>query len=130
MSPKIVVYQLRSKFVDQREDVPEDARQVVYYTLAVGHHVGVMDCFSSQVEIPLDEYMAWLQKLPEGPARTKLEGAVRWGEIEINASHVDMLLPLFGAAPTDGPGWNRDLVQCLNSIEQEPALYLMLRKIA
>ncbi len=128
MSPKIVVYQLRSKFVNQREDVPEDARQVVYYTLAVGHHVGVMDCFTSQMEIPLDEYTAWLQKLPEGPARTKLEGAVRWSEIEVNASHVQMLLPLFEAGQVEGLSWTQSFVQCLKSIQQEPALYLMLRK--
>ena len=130
MSPKIVVYQLRSKFVNQREDVPEKARQVVYYTLAVGHHVGVMDCFSSQLDIPLDEYTDWLQTLPEGPARTKLEGAIRWGEIEVNVSHLEMLLPLFEAAQADGPRWSRDLLQCLNGIQQEPALYLMLRKVA
>lgn len=130
MSVKIVVYQLRSKFVNQREDVPEDARQVVYYTLAVGHHVGVMDCFSSQMEIPLDEYTSWLQTLPEGAARSKLEGVVRWSEIEVNVSHVEMLLTLFEAAQADGPSWTRDIVQCLNSIKQETALYLMLKKIA
>lgn len=129
MSPKIVVYQLRSKFVNQREDVPEAARQVVYYTLAVGHHVGVMDCFSSQVEIPVDEFTVWVESLPEGPARTKLEGVVRWSEIEVNSSHVEMLLPLFEAAQADGPSWNREFVQCLNSIKQEPALYLMLREV-
>ncbi|HEX6035530.1 MAG TPA: formate hydrogenlyase maturation protein HycH [Anaerolineales bacterium] len=130
MFTKIVVYQLRSKFVNQREDVPEDARQVVYYTLAVGHHVGVMDCFSSQVEIPLDEYKAWVQGLPEGPARTKLEGVVRWSEIEVNSSHVEMLLPLFEAAQVHGPSWRRDFNQCLHDIKREPALYLMLRKVA
>ena len=130
MNPKIVVYQLRSKFVNQREDVPEDARQVVYYTLAVGHHVGVMDCFSKQMEIPLDEYTTWLQNLPEGPARTKLEGAVRWSEIEVNVSHVEMLLPLFETTQADGPSWSQDLLQCLNGIKQESALYLMLRKVA
>ena len=130
MTPKISVYQLRSKFVNKREDVPEDARQVVYYTLAVGHHVGVMDCFSSQVDIPLDEYAAWVRNQPEGPARTKLEGAIRWGEIEVNLSHVGMLLPLFEAAPVEGPGWTRDFVQCLHDIQHEPALYLMVRKVA
>jgi hydrogenase-4 component J len=130
MTSKITIYQLRSKFVNKREDVPEDARQVVYYTLAVGHHVGVMDCFSSQVEIPLDEYAAWVQSQPEGPARTKLEGALRWGEIEVNLSHVGMLLPLFEAAPATGPGWTRDFVQCLRDIQHEPALYLMVRKVA
>ena len=129
MVPRIVVYQLRSKFVNQREDVPEDARQVVYYTLAVGHHVGVMDCFSSQMEIPLDEYISWVQTLPEGPARTKLEGAIRWSEIEVNSSHFQMLHPLFEAAPVNGPNWTRDFIQCLNAIRQEPALYLMLRKM-
>lgn len=129
MNSKIVIYQLRSKFVNQREDVPEEARQVVYYTLAVGHHVGVMDCFSSQMEIPLDEYASWVQSLPEGPARTKLEGAIRWSEIEVNSSHVQMLLPLFEAAQADGPSWSREFVQCLNGIKQEPALYLMLRKV-
>ena len=129
MSSKIVVYQLRSKFVNQREDVPEDARQVVYYTLAVGHHVGVMDCFSSRMEIPLDEYTSWVQTLPEGPARTKLEGAIRWSEIEVNSSHVRMLHALFEGAPVNGPSWTRDFIQCLNAIRQEPALYLMLRKV-
>jgi hypothetical protein len=130
MAPKISVYQLRTKFVNQREDVPEDARQVVYYTLAVGHHVGVMDCFSSQVDIPLDEYAAWVQNLPEGPARTKLEGVVRWGEIEVNLSHVGMLLPLFEAAQAEGSGWTRDFVRCLHDIQKESAMYLMVRKVA
>ena len=39
MSAWIAIYQLHSKFVNQRQDVPEDARQIVYYSLAVGHHV-------------------------------------------------------------------------------------------
>ena len=129
MTPKICVYQLRSKFVNERTDVPEEARQVVYYTMAVGHHVGVMDCFSNQIEIPLDEYAAWVQSLPEGPARTKLEGALRWGEIEVNLSHVVMLLPLFEEEQVVGPDWSREFVQCLHSIQHEPALYLMLRKV-
>lgn len=130
MSPMISVYQLRSKFVNRREDVPDDARQVVYYTLAVGHHVGVMDCFSSQVDIPLDEFTDWVAGLPEGPARTKLEGALRWGEIEVNLSHVDMLLPHFAAAQNGGPAWAGKFAECLTGIQQEPAMYLMVRKIA
>ena len=129
MSTKISVYQLHSKFVNQRADVPEDARQIVYYTLAVGHHAGVMDCFSSEVEIPLDEYVAWVQSLPDGPARTKLEGAIRWGEIEVNQTHLGMLLPLFETAQVKGPAWMRALVECLQSIQQESAMYLMMRKV-
>lgn len=130
MVSKVAVYQLRGKFVNQREDVPDDARQVVYYTLAVGHHVGVIDCFSSQVEIPLDEYTAWVQSLAEGPARTKLEGVLHWGEIEVNQTHLAMLLPLFETAQIDLPGWRLEFSHCLRSIEQEPALYLMVRKVA
>lgn len=127
MASKIAVYQLRSKFVNRREDVPEDARQIVYYTMAVGHHVGVMDCFSAQMEMPLDEFAAWLQTLPESPGRKKLEGAVRWGEIEINQTHLGMLVPLFEVG---GPGWTREFLQCLDAIRRESALYLMLRKLA
>jgi hypothetical protein len=41
-----------------------------------------------------------------------------------------MLLPLFEAAPVEGPGWTRDFVQCLRDIQHEPALYLMVRKVA
>lgn len=130
MTPKIIIYQLRTKFVNQREDVPEDAKQVVYYTLAVGHHVGVMDLFSNRLEIPLEEFAAWVQSQPEGPARTKLEGALRWGEIEVNQSHVRMLLPLLEAAPAEGPGWTREFVECLNAVRQESAMYLMVRKVA
>ena len=130
MTPKIIIYQLRTKFVNQREDVPEDAKQVVYYTLAVGHHVGVMDLFSSRLEIPLEEFAAWVQSQPEGPARTKLEGALRWGEIEVNQSHVGMLLPLLEAAQAEGPGWTREFVECLNAVRQESAMYLMVRKVA
>ena len=134
MSARVAIYQLHTKFVNQREDIPEDARQVVYYALAVGHHVGVMDCFSSLVEIPLEEFRDWVEKLPEGPGRTKLEGVLRFGEIEINRSHVNILQPLVvdtdGIHITQRPGWVATLAQCLQGIRQEPALYLMVRKHA
>jgi hydrogenase-4 component J len=127
MSAKVAVYQLSHKFINRREDIPENARQVVYYALAVGHHVGVMDCFSSLVEIPLEEFAGWLDRQPEGPGRTKLDGIMTWGEIEINRSHVSLLMPLLEASQAEAL-WVKTLVQCLQSIIQEPALYLMLRK--
>lgn len=128
MSARVAVYQLSHKFINRREDVPENARQVVYYALAVGHHVGVMDCFSSLVEIPLEEFCDWLESLPEGPGKSKLEGVVKWGEIEINRSHVAQLMPLLETCNTTH--WTRTLLQSLQSIIQEPALYLMVRKYA
>jgi hypothetical protein len=79
MTARVVFYQLRTRFVNLRVYIPEEARQVVYYSLAVGHHVGVMDCFSRLVEVPLENFLEWLQTLPAGPARSKLEGVLAWG---------------------------------------------------
>ena len=129
MSAKVVVHQLSHKFINKREDVPESAQQVVYYALAVGHHVGVMDCFSTLVEIPFDEYCTWVESLPEGPGRMKLTGVLKWGEIEINRSHVDLLLPLL-EPNNSGALWVPMLVQCLRAMVNEPALYYMIRKYA
>jgi hydrogenase-4 component J len=130
MNPRVVIYQLHSKFVNQREDVPEEARQVVYYSLAVGHHVGVLDCFSSIAEISLQDYSDWLERLPDGPGRSKMEGVVKWGEIEINHSHLKMLLPLLDVSNPDHEEWVALLAQIFTGMQQEPALYLMLRKRA
>lgn len=127
MSAKVAVYQLSHKFIDRREDVPENARQVVYYALAVGHHVGVMDCFSSLVEIPLDEFCNWLESLPDGPGRAKLEGVVKWGEIEINHSHIGMLMPVMNASSSK-ESWIPIMIQSMQGMSREPALYLMVRK--
>ncbi|MEW5867659.1 MAG: formate hydrogenlyase maturation protein HycH [Chloroflexota bacterium] len=136
MSASIAVYQLNRKFVNKNEDIPENAKQVVYYALAIGHHVGVIDCFTSLVEIPVEEFSAWLERLPEGAGRQKLAGVLRWGEIEVNRSHVGELLPLLQATldqkkPASQNGeaqWVPLLIQCLQNILAEPAYYLMLRK--
>lgn len=134
MSERVVFYQLTHKFVNQEQGVPEGARQVVYYSLAIGHHVGVMDCFQSLLEIPLEDYRRWVACLPEGTGRRKLEGLLKWGEIEINRSHAGDLLPaLKDSLPgmeTEQASWSGVLSQCLHNMIEEPALYLMLRKRA
>ncbi len=134
MAERVVFYRLTHKFVNQEQDIPEDARQVVYYSLAIGHHVGVLDCFQGLLEIPLEDYRRWVSQLPDGPGRRKLEGLLKWGEIEINRSHAHDLLPaLHGSLPdTDEaqPAWAGILCQCLQEIIEEPALYLMARKRA
>ena len=126
---RVAVYQLSTKFVNRREDIPEHARQVVYYALAVGHHVGVLDCFSSLVEIPLHEYADWVAALPECSGRDKLAGVLRWGEIEINRAHVGELLPLFQEGNLSNAPWAGIFVQCLHAMIQEPAYYLMVKKL-
>lgn len=134
MAERAVFYQLTHKFVNQERDIPESARQVIYYSLAIGHHVGVLDCFQSLMEIGLEEYRRWIERLPEGPGRQKLEGVLKWGEIEINGTHAAELLPaLKEALPGMDPaqtGWTGTLAACLQKMSQEPALYLMVRRSA
>jgi hydrogenase-4 component J len=123
MNERVVFYQLTHKFVNQEQNIPENAKQVIYYSLAIGHHVGVMDCFQSLMEIPLDEYREWVSQLPEGTARRKMEGVLKWGEIEVNKEHAGELLPLLNAP------WTKPLTQSLQAMMKEPALYLMIRKM-
>lgn len=124
MNDRVVFYQLTHKFVNQEQNIPESARQVVYYSLAIGHHVGVLDCFRSLVEVPLDEYLRWVSSLPEGAARRKLEGVQKWGEIEVNHEHAGEILPLLNES------WTESLAQCLEVMMKEPAMYLMIRRYA
>jgi len=125
---RVTFYQLRTKFVNQRTDIPETARQIVYQTLAVGHHVGVLDCFSSLAEVPLDEFQDWVTGLPAGPARTKLEGIFKFGEIEINVTHANILIPALTEAESDHAPWAARVMECLQAMKQEPAIYLMARR--
>jgi hydrogenase-4 component J len=131
MEPQVVFYRLSRKIVNNQEAIPEDARQVMYYSLAIGHHIGVMDCFSELMVIPAENYRRCLDRLPDGEGRRKLEGALKWNEIEINRSHVDELLPALNALLSSAGGpdsrWVRTMVQCLREMVAEPALYMMVK---
>jgi hydrogenase-4 component J len=133
MDKQVVFYQLRDKFVNNQESIPENAHQVIYYSLAIGHHVGVLDCLECSIRIPFDEYKDWIALLPEGNGRHKLEGVLKWGEIEINRSHVgDLLLALKTALPHMSPlqaQWAGMLSQIFQCMVDEPALYMMVRRI-
>jgi hydrogenase-4 component J len=132
MTEQAIFYQLTQKYVNTDKDIPEDAQQVVYYSLAIGHHVGILDCFQSLMEIPLDEYRNWAAQMPEGKARHKLEGLLNWGEIEINRSHATDLIPVLkdSRPKMDAAGTHCTdvLLDCLQKMIQEPALYIMVRK--
>lgn len=91
--PEVVFYQLTRKFVDNEKSIPDEAKDVMYYTLAVGHHTGVIDCFEEKLRTPLSVYESVLAKLPEGDARYKLEGILRSSEIQIEQHHLQTLLP-------------------------------------
>jgi hydrogenase-4 component J len=134
MTERVVFYQLTHKFVNQEQAIPEGPRQVIYYSLAIGHHVGVMDCFQKLMEVPVEDYSQWLDHLPEGIGRRKLAGVLKWGEIEINHSHASDLAPILqdSLSRTDVADmrWAATLIECLQKMIEEPALYLMVRKTA
>jgi hydrogenase-4 component J len=131
LEPQVVFYQLNRKVVNKQEDIPEDARQVMYYALAIGHHVGVMDCFSELMTIPTGVYERCVARLPGGEARRKLNGVLKWHEIEINRGHADELLPalngLLSEANEPEAEWVRTMIHCLKEMLAEPALYMMVR---
>jgi len=133
MSESVVFCQLSRKFVDENDHTPADAQQVVYYSLAIGHHLGVIDCLKERLVCPLEAYQAWIATLEvDGDARRKMNGVPRYGEIVIDQNHVVMLARAFDAAkPTqtaEQQGWSQAMLDMLRAIQQEPAIYLMVRR--
>lgn len=134
MKSGVVFYQLNAKFLERAEDVPEAPKQVVYYSLAIGHHVGVFDCFKPVLRCANDLYDRVLETLPEGgEARRKLAGLLRFGEIMVDKSHTAMLKQAFAAAAPaaseEVASWMSEFTNSLNAIEQEPVIYLMGRRL-
>lgn len=129
---KVMFWSLRQKFVDDSVNIEEKSRQVMYYSLAIGHHVGVIDCLNVVLECPLADYERWLALLEEN-ARKKMQGLLTFGEIIIDASHVNKLAPAFAtlAEEADEPwrGWSQLVLQQLRDIAGEPAIYLMVRRL-
>jgi len=130
---KVLFYTLNQKFMDSDDDVPNDAasRQVMYYSLAIGHHVGVIDCFKAIIDCPFEAYREWIAQLPAGEARRKMEGLFKFGEITIDQTHISMLGEAFDKIKSQLTGqaaeWTAKLMQALASIEKEPAIYLMVK---
>jgi hydrogenase-4 component J len=133
MNETVVFYQLTEKFVSSEMKIPDQSRQVIYYSLAIGHHVGVMDCFKKIIDVPLKEFENWVACLPEGAGRRKLEGISKWGEIEINRSHVIDLLQGINQSLEMSTKLNSQLpytlAASLKMMMDDPALYLMGRKV-
>lgn len=62
------------KFVASSDEMPEHSSQVMYYSLAISHHVGVIDCLNVAFRCPLTEYEDWLALVEEEQARRKDAG--------------------------------------------------------
>jgi hypothetical protein len=129
---QVVFYQLSRKFLDSAQTVAAAPKQIIHYTLAIGHHIGVIDCFSAKLEMPLEAYTHWVAQLPESEGRRKLEGLMRFGEIEISEAHAGLLqsalnrgLDTMSPAETE---WTARLNGMLQDIVDEPAVYVMVRR--
>lgn len=129
---QVVFWSLRQKFLDS-ETVPEQSQQVMYYSLAIGHHVGVIDCLKAELTCDWARYAQWADMLGTKEARRKMHGLLTFGEIHIDSTHVDMLAhaltPLVQAdQPEPFKGWSNTLLRLLAEIQQEPAIYLIVKK--
>ncbi|MGR5078547.1 formate hydrogenlyase maturation HycH family protein [Photobacterium swingsii] len=129
----VMFYALSRKFVDEQYDVPEEAKQVLYYSLAIGHHLGVVDCLKTVLQCTRDEYKAWIEKLPQdSEAYRKMAGFFTFGEITIYPDHLHMLAGAFSSIPTEEQDEKQQaltagLIEVLTDIYHEPTMYLMVR---
>ncbi|ELY6273163.1 formate hydrogenlyase maturation HycH family protein [Cronobacter muytjensii] len=132
MSETVVFSRLSRKFVDENDATPPQAQQVIYYSLAIGHHLGVIDCLKASLACPFEAYQAWIATLAPGEAQRKMQGVPRYGEIVIDQNHVTLLARAFDEAMArqneQQQGWSRELLGLLQAIQQEPAVYVMVRR--
>lgn len=130
---KAVFWSLRQKFLDSDDDMPAQAQQVMYYSLAIGHHVGVIDCLNTELSCPLAQYQTWIEQFPEGEAQRKMRGLLTFGEITIDSTHTSLLAnalaPLIANQPAPFSEWSAKLLSLLTEIEREPAIYLIVKKV-
>lgn len=130
MQNKVKFFKLYKKFVDENESAPE-VKQLQYYALAIGHHVGVVDCLSPVLEMEKEAYLRWIGKLPEGIGRKKLEGLTKWGELEINKHHAAPLAAALSEASSrflpEEKRWAEQLLQHLQMMIKDPLVYLVVR---
>ncbi|MBB1200672.1 formate hydrogenlyase maturation protein HycH [Enterobacteriaceae bacterium 89] len=129
---KVTFWSLRQKFVDSDDDMPAESQQVMYYSLAIGHHVGMIDCLKNELECPLEGYTEWLKLLAEGEGRRKLRGLLTFGEITIDSTHTSLLANTLSELSKNGPepfkSWSLRLIELLAEIEREPAIYLIVKR--
>lgn len=132
----VVFYALNSKFVDEKraqQRSTQKVQEVVYYSLAIGHHLGVIDCLQASLTCPLADYQQWIRRLPpESEARRKLTGVERFGEINIDQSHIHLLALALREArdrmSEQQQAWSDRLIALLQQIASDPAMYLMVRR--
>lgn len=134
MADQVLIYSLNQKFVEQETDIPPQAEQVMYYSLAIGHHVGVIDCLKSVLTCPTDEYICWIDHISTSPeAHAKLARLLKFGEITVDITHVNLLANAFmqqrDKMVSPYKEWTETLLQLLQAMTKEPAIYLMIKRV-
>jgi formate hydrogenlyase maturation protein HycH len=128
----IEFYRLNQKFVDNRESTPSRSENLIYHTMALGHHIGVLDCFQQVISVPENIYRCIVSKISRDECRKKLEGVLKWGEIEITPLHSGTLLQGITAAQDLMTQEEKDAAKqiCDNLllIEKEPTIYMVVRR--
>ena len=64
----VVFYLLGKKFVEDNANIPKEARDVMYYTLSMGHNTGVIDCFEPKLALSREAFDNVCDALPESDA--------------------------------------------------------------
>jgi len=134
----VVFYQLSVKFVDNDREIPEASREVLYYSLQIGHHTGIIDCLREKIRCPYRAFIEVVEALPhESAARYKLEGILRHGEIQIDKTHLGSLYPAIGdllsntssqyTFSEEAEAFLIAFSNALNAIREQPGVYLMGR---
>lgn len=131
-SAVVIFYILNRKFVSEKK-IPPASQQVIYYSLSIGHHLGVIDCLEARLTWPLSTFHTWISHLPEDSlARQKLGGVERFGEIYIDGGHIHFLATALSHAASHMPEYLRtktgSFIALLQAMINEPAVYLMIRK--
>lgn len=132
MTTQVFFYLLNQRFVENDNNIPEVAKEVMYYSLAIGHHVGVIDCFKKLICCDYADYQDFVASFPEGEARRKFAGLIKFGEIVIDSSHVNLLAKALDENKVhfseQHKQWAEILLDTLASIQREPVMYIMVKR--
>ena len=129
----VLFYTLYKKFLDESYDIPEEAKEVMYYTLAIGHHVGIVDCMKVALQCTLEEYRQWINHLEEGSdARYKMDRFFVYGEVTILEEHSKMLASAFDKLDREPMtekevAMTNKMVELMAAIHREPTMYMMIK---
>ncbi len=74
MSETVVFSQLSRKFIDENDATPGRGAAGGLLQLAIGHHLGVIDCLEAALSCPWSDYLAWIATLEEERVRRSANG--------------------------------------------------------